>query len=73
MKFEVRACTPEEYAKANMIPGYAPQEYVLTTLEAATENQARRILTKGIKQGKYPSGSALVEVPRNQNNIERFQ
>lgn len=63
MKFEVRACTESEYKKANEDPTYSPEEYVVDTLNAASEYEANRLVKARIKSGKYPSGSIAIEVP----------
>jgi hypothetical protein len=62
MKFEIRAVSNEEYAKADADLSYYPREYVVCEIEAETDRAANLTLKKGIKEGIYPKSSCLIEV-----------
>lgn len=62
MKFKVMAVKPSEYRKADNDPNYSPRETEIDTFTVQSWRQANYRLRRGLKNGKYPRGSTIVEV-----------
>lgn len=61
MKYSIRIVPPEEDAKANDDPSYAPSEVEIAQLECEPW-EVRGIVNRRLLSGIYPRGSQYVEM-----------